>query len=88
MPMSFVALPHSTGNTEAEAMPFATSSGKLLGLDVFVLEIPLHQIVVADDDPLDERVVNRMLFERHLRRDRFVEASNRTVRVDCGVVVQ
>ena len=38
-------------------------------LDLLVAEVALHQVVVADDDALDERVVDRVLLRLHLGRD-------------------
>ena len=68
MPMSFVALPHSTGNTVAVAMPAASALAELGGVDLLVAEVALHEVVVADDDALDERVVHRVLLRLPCRR--------------------
>ena len=44
--------------------------GELRRGDGLVGEIALHEIVVADDDAFDERVVDRVLLHLHLGRDR------------------
>ena len=42
---------------------------ELRRVDRLVVEVPLHEFVVADDDALDERVVHRVLLVLHLGRD-------------------
>ena len=68
--MSFVALPHSTGNTVAARDARRERLGELADLDLLVAEVALHEIVVADDDALDERVVHRVLLRLHLGGNR------------------
>ena len=51
-------------------MPSASASRELGDLDLLVAEVALHQVVVADDDAFDERVVDLVLFGLHLGRDR------------------
>ena len=68
MPMSFAALPHSTGKTVASAIPAAQRVDELLHVDRLVGEVALHEVVVGDHDPLDDRVVDRVLVVDELRR--------------------
>ena len=68
-PTSLVALPHSTGNTAPDATPSASACRELTRRDGLVGEVALHQVVVADHDPLDERVVDRVLLHLHLGWD-------------------
>ena len=51
--------------------------GELRRVDRLVVEVALHEVVVADDDALDERVVHRVLFVLHLRRQRAVGSGRR-----------
>ncbi len=88
MPMSFVALPHSTGNTVALAMPAASAFASSLDLDLLVAEVALHQVVVADDDAFDERVVHRVLFGFHLGGNLAFGSRRRAARVRDREVVQ
>ena len=81
MPMSLVALPHSTGNTVPDAMPVGERVRELGGVDLLVGEVALHEVVVADDDALDERVVHRVLLGLHLGGDRALGALRRAVGV-------
>ena len=88
MPTSFVALPHSTGNTVADATPAASARASSAMSICLVAEVALHEVVVADDDALDERVVHRVLFGLHLVGHRALGALRRAARVGDGDVVQ
>ena len=61
-------------------------AGELVGADGLVGEVALHEVVVADDDALDERVVHRVLRVLELGRDRPGGAGAVRVVVDGGVV--
>ena len=52
----------------AVAMPVGERVRELLDLDLLVAEVALHEVVVADDDAFDERVVHRVLLGRPCRR--------------------
>ena len=57
-------------------------------VDRLVAEVALHEVVVADDDAFDERVVHRVLFGLHLVGDRAFGALRGTGGVGDGDVVQ
>ena len=54
--------------------------GELRRVDRLVVEVALHEIVVADDDAFDERVVHRVLFVLHLGGQRAFGSRRRTRR--------
>ena len=87
MPISLVALPHSTGNTDAARDTVGERVRELVDLDLLVAEVALHEVVVGDDDAFDERVVDRVLLGLHLGGDRALGALRVAVGVgDRGVV--
>ena len=88
MPMSFVALPHSTGNTDARRDARGERLGELVDVDLLVAEVALHEVVVADDDAFDERVVHRVLLGLHLVGHRAFGALRRAAGVRDRDVVQ
>ena len=49
---------------------------ELVDLDLLVAEVALHQLVVADDDAFDERVVDLVLLRLHLGRHRTLGAAS------------
>ncbi len=70
-----------------EATP-AASAREFGDVDLLVAQVALHQIVVADDDPFDERVVHRVLFGFHLVGHGAFGALGRAARVRDRDVVQ
>ena len=74
--------PHSTGNTVASSMPVASAVRELLRVDRLVGEVALHEVVVGDDDPFDERVVHRVLDVRELVGHRTLRPFGRRPVVD------
>ena len=54
--------------------PSASACASSSIVDLLVVEVALHEVVVADDDALDERVVDRVLLRLHLGRDRALGA--------------
>ncbi len=61
---------------------------ELADVDLLVAEVALHEIVVADDDSLDERVVHRVLFGLHLVGHRTFGSVRRAGRVVHRDIVQ
>ena len=61
---------------------------KLGRVDLLVVEVALHEVVVADDDALDERVVYRVLLGLHVVGHRALDPLGRAGRIGDGDVVQ
>ena len=80
MPMSFVALAAQHREDARLGDALRERPLELGDRDLLVVEVPLHEIVVGDDDALDERVVHAVLLGGHVVGHRAGDAPARRSR--------
>ena len=68
--------------------PLGERDLELVDLDGLVGEVPLHEVVVGDDDALDQRVVDRVLLDGHVVGDRPARGAAGVVGVGLGLVAE